>query len=154
MLSVWCEVCGLDLDMYTGLAELARSADGPVPTWFETWLEAERAAHMLRYWSPLIVTTLFQTADYRCAVVMAGGIDAERAEELTAATMERQNVLSRPDPPEVIAVLHELVLHPRMRGCPGTSRLPAVTGLLMSCIPTPYRRGTRQRRDPWCAVRR
>lgn len=93
VLSVWCEVCGLDLDMYTGLAELARSADGPVPTWFETWLEAERAAHMLRYWSPLIVTTLFQTADYRCAVVMAGGIDAERAEELTAATMERQNVL-------------------------------------------------------------
>lgn len=120
---------------------------------------------------------------------MAGGIDAERAEELTAATMERQNVLSRPDPPEVIAVLHELVLH-RLIGSPvvmadqlghlaeladrpnisvhvvpssvgahaGLSGDIALAsgdgGLLMSCIPTPYRRGTRQRRDPWCAVRR
>jgi hypothetical protein len=113
----WCEVCGLDADMFTGLADLARSADGPVPSWFETWLEAERAAVMLRYWSPIIVPALFETADYRRAVVMAGGIDPERAEELVRATRERQSVLNRAAPPEVIAVLHESVLH-RLIGSP------------------------------------
>jgi transcriptional regulator with XRE-family HTH domain len=32
------------------LARLARRADGPIPSWFESWLEAERAAHMPRLW--------------------------------------------------------------------------------------------------------
>jgi transcriptional regulator with XRE-family HTH domain len=113
----WCEACGLDSDMFAGLAELARSADGPVPSWFETWLEAERAAVMLRYWSPIIVPALFETPDYRRAVVMAGGIDPERADDLVHATMERQSVLSRADPPEIIAVLHESVLR-RLIGSP------------------------------------
>lgn len=117
MLAAWCEACGLDLDMYNGLAEPARSADGPVPSWFEDWLEAERTARVLRYWSLIIVPALFETADYRRAVVMAGGIDPERADELVTATMERQSVLSRADPPEVIAVLHELVLR-RLIGSP------------------------------------
>ncbi len=117
VLLAWCEVCHLDTDMYTGLAELARSADGPVPSWFEDWVEAERTAVMLRYWSPIIVPALFETADYRRAVVMAGGIDRERADELVTATMERQSVLSRADPPEVIALLHELVLR-RLIGSP------------------------------------
>jgi hypothetical protein len=57
------------------------------------------------------VPALFETAEYRRAVVMAGGIDEERADELVAATLERQSVLLRADPPEVVAVLHEVVLH-------------------------------------------
>jgi hypothetical protein len=85
-------------------------SDGPVPAWFEYWLERERTAHMLRYWSPIIVPALFETAEYRRAVVMAGGNDSERAEELVAASRERQSVLLRADPPEVVAVLHEMVL--------------------------------------------
>ncbi len=40
-----------------------------------------------------------------------GDNDPERADELVAATLERQSVLQRADPPEVIAVLHEMVLH-------------------------------------------
>jgi transcriptional regulator with XRE-family HTH domain len=47
------------------LATLARRADGPIPSWFESWLEAERAAHMLRLWSPLLVPGLLQTANDR-----------------------------------------------------------------------------------------
>ena len=65
---------------------------------------------MLRSWSPIIVPALFETAEYRRAVVMAGGNDPERAEELVAATADRQSVLLRADPPEVVAVLHEMVL--------------------------------------------
>ncbi len=117
VLAAWCEACGLDADLYAGLAGLARSAGAPVPIWFEDWLAAEKAATMLRIWSPLIVPTFFETAEYRRAVVMAGGNDPERADQLVAATMERQSVLQRADPPEVVAVLHETVLH-RLIGSP------------------------------------
>lgn len=117
VLAAWCEACGLDAGLYADFAELARSSDGPVPTWFESWLEAERDAHMLRYWSPIIVPAIFETAEYRRAVVMAGGIDPERADELVTATLERQRVLSRTDPPEVVSVIHESVLH-RLIGSP------------------------------------
>lgn len=110
VLAAWCEACGLDARLFADIAELARSSDGPVPTWFEGWLEAEGAAHMLRYWSPIIVPAIFETAEYRRAVIMAGGSDPERADELVKATLERQRVLSRPDPPEVVSVLRESVL--------------------------------------------
>jgi hypothetical protein len=66
----------------------------------------QREAHMLRYWSPIIVPAIFETAEYRRAVIMAGGSDPERADELVAATLERQRVLSRTAPPEVVALLH------------------------------------------------
>jgi transcriptional regulator with XRE-family HTH domain len=111
VLAAWCEACGLDAELYADIAELARSSDGPIPTWFESWLEAELHAHILRYWSPLIVPAIFEIAEYRRAVIMADGNDDDRADELVTATLERQAVLSRPDPPEVIAVLRESVLH-------------------------------------------
>ena len=110
VLAAWCEACGLDARLFADIAELARSSDGPIPTWFEGWLEAEGAAHMLRYWSPIIVPAIFETAEYRHAVIMAGGSDPERADELVKATLDRQRVLSRPDPPEVVSVIRESVL--------------------------------------------
>jgi Domain of unknown function (DUF5753) len=73
-------------------------------------LERERTAHILRCWSPIILPALFETAEYRRAVVTAGGNDPERAEELVKATLDRQSVLNRVDPPEVVAVIHEDVL--------------------------------------------
>jgi len=117
--SGWATACNIDTEHYQRLAELARTSDGPVPAWFEYWLERERTAHMLRYWSPIIVPALFETAEYRRAVVMAGGNDLERADELVAATLERQSVLLHADPPEVVAVLHEMVLR-RLIGSPET----------------------------------
>ena len=110
MLTAWAKACSIDIEHYQRLAELARASDGPVPAWFEYWLERERTAHMLRCWSPIIVPALFEIPEYRRAVVMAGGIDPERADLLVAATLERQSVLQRSDPPEVVAVLHEVVL--------------------------------------------
>ena len=111
VLTAWAKACDIDTEHYQRLADLARTSDGPVPAWFEYWLERERTAHMLRYWSPIIVPALFETAEYRRAVVMAGGNDVERADELVAATLDRQSVLQRADPPEVVALLHEMVLH-------------------------------------------
>src|SRR5580698_813195 len=117
VLTAWAKACNVDTEHYQRLADLARTSDGPVPAWFEYWLERERTAHMLRYWSPIIVPALFETAEYRRAVVMAGGNDPERAEELVAATLDRQSVLQRTEPPELVAVLHEMVLR-RLIGLP------------------------------------
>lgn len=119
VLTAWCEACGLDLELYSRLAMLARSGDGPVPTWFEDWLEAERTATMLRIWSPLLIPGLFQTADYARAVFLAGQTDTsdETIDALTAARLERQEILDRADPPETVAVLDESVLD-RLIGTP------------------------------------
>ena len=55
VLTAWAPACDLDTEHYQRLADLARTSDGPVPTWFEYWLERERTAHMLRVCSPVIM---------------------------------------------------------------------------------------------------
>jgi hypothetical protein len=111
VLAAWCEACGLDADLFADLAELARSGDGPVPTWFESWLEAEREALTLRLWSPLVVPGLLQTAEYARALFVAAGADSDTADEMAMARLERQAILDNPRPPHVVVVLDESVLH-------------------------------------------
>jgi transcriptional regulator with XRE-family HTH domain len=99
------------------LAKLARRADGPIPSWFESWLEAERATHMLRLWSPVLVPGLLQTAGYARALFLATGLDEDSAEEHVAVRLGRQAILERPRPPLVVVVLDESVLR-RLIGSP------------------------------------
>ena len=117
----------LDAELFPGgpagfvgrLANLARRADGPIPAWFEDWLEAEREAVTLRYWQPIIVPGLFQTAEYARALLLAGQTDTsdEAIGALVAARIARRAIFDRPDPPDVVAVLDEAVLH-RLIGSP------------------------------------
>jgi len=111
VLAAWCEACQLDPDMFGRLAVLARRAYGAVPTWFEGWLEAEREAHTLWVWSPLLVPGLLQKADYARALFLAAEFTDDEANELTDARLQRQAILDRPDPPQVTFVLDETVLH-------------------------------------------
>jgi transcriptional regulator with XRE-family HTH domain len=117
VLSAWCEACQLDERLFGRLAVLAKRADGPVPTWFEDWLEAEREAHTLRIWSPTLVPGLLQTAEYARALFVAAGVDEDVAEEMVTARLERQAILDRPVPPHAVVVLDETVLH-RLIGSP------------------------------------
>jgi hypothetical protein len=112
VLEAWSAACGFDPELFGRLAALARSADGPVPTWFEDWLSAEREALTLRIWQPIIVPGLLQTADYARALFLSGQTDTsdEFIEALVAARLERQSILSRPSPPDVLVVLDESVL--------------------------------------------
>ena len=80
------------------LAKLARLADGPIPSWFGSWLEAEREAHMLRLWSPVLVPGLLQTAGYARALFVAAGLDEEAAQEHVSVRLGRQVILERPYP--------------------------------------------------------
>lgn len=108
-----CDACQLDEGLFSRLAKLARSADGPIPTWFETWLGAEREALTLRYWQPIIVPGLFQTADYARALFLATQTDIsdEAIEALVTARLARQVIFDRPEPPDVVVVLDEAVFH-------------------------------------------
>jgi transcriptional regulator with XRE-family HTH domain len=102
VMAAWCEACQLDPELFGRMA---------VPTWFAGWLEAEREAHTLRVWSPLLVPGLVQIAGYARALFLAAGFSDDQASELTDARLERQAVLEQPDPPQVIVVLDETVLH-------------------------------------------
>jgi transcriptional regulator with XRE-family HTH domain len=117
VLAAWCQACHLDDELFGRLAVLARRADGPVPTWFEDWLRAEGEAHTLRFWQPLIIPGLLQTAEYARALFLAAGADDTKADELVAVRLERQSILDRAEPPHVVAVLDESVLH-RLIGSP------------------------------------
>ena len=119
VLTAWCAATGLDAEHYGRLATLARRADGAVPTWFEGWLEAEREAHTLRVWSPLLVPGLLQTAGYARALFLAAQFTEDEANELTDARLGRQAISERPAPPQLTFVLDETVLR-RQIGSPVT----------------------------------
>jgi transcriptional regulator with XRE-family HTH domain len=119
VLAAWCEACDLDYEHFTRMATLARRADGPIPRWFETWLAAETQAAILRYWSPIIVPALFHTAAYARALLLAAQTDTsgEAIGALVEAKLDRATILDRADPPEVVALIDELVLR-RVVGSP------------------------------------
>jgi transcriptional regulator with XRE-family HTH domain len=117
VLAAWCEACRLDGDLLARLAALARRADGPVPSWFESWLEAEGEAHMLRLWSPVLVPGLLQTAGYARALFLATGLSEDAAGEHVLVRLGRQAIFDRAVPPHVVVVLDESVLH-RLIGSP------------------------------------
>jgi transcriptional regulator with XRE-family HTH domain len=99
--------------LFARAARLARRHDGPVPAWFEDWLEAEQEALTLRYWQPIIIPGLFQTADYARALLLAAQTDTsdEAIDALVNARLARRAIFDKPDPPDVVVVLDEAVLH-------------------------------------------
>jgi transcriptional regulator with XRE-family HTH domain len=119
VVAAWCEACQLDEDLFARLAVLARRADGPVPTWFEDWLQAEGEAQSLRMWSPTLIPGLLQTAEYARALFLAMQTDTsdDSINGLVAARLERQATLDQADPPDVVALLDESLLH-RLIGSP------------------------------------
>jgi hypothetical protein len=74
---------------------------------------------MLKYWSPIIMPALFHTAGYARALLLAAQTDTsdDTIEALVTAKLERAAILERADPPEVVAVIDELVLS-RLIGSP------------------------------------
>jgi transcriptional regulator with XRE-family HTH domain len=86
---------------------------GPYPPWFLDWLKIEREATALRWWEPILIPGLLQTADYARALFRAwqrAGSD-EQVEDLVAGRLQRQAILDRADPPELWVLLDEAALH-------------------------------------------
>ena len=83
-----------------------------LPGWFENYLGLEAAAATIRSFEVQFVNGLFQTADYARAVTGLGRKTApdDEIERWVKLRLQRQELLSRPDPPNVWSVMDETVL--------------------------------------------
>lgn len=115
-----------DADRATAVA-LAQQANTPnwwrnygdvVPSWFEPYLGMEQAARLIRCFDIQFVPSLLQTRDYARAVIRLGLAAAAQAEvsPRLVLRMRRQEILHRPDPPQLWAVIDESVLRRSIGG--------------------------------------
>jgi transcriptional regulator with XRE-family HTH domain len=116
MLRLWCDLCHVDHELYEGLARLARAAEAsPVPPWFENFAAAQRLAHTVRTWHPVVLPGPIQTPDYARSLFLAMGLDDDRVEELVAARLDLQQIFTRPKHPvTLLAVIDEAALRRRV----------------------------------------
>lgn len=83
-----------------------------LPSWFEAYVGLEEAATQVRAYEMQFVPGLMQTGDYARAVVLLGHPNASEREidRRVGLRLARQVILTRPDPPNIWAVLDEAVL--------------------------------------------
>jgi transcriptional regulator with XRE-family HTH domain len=85
-----------------------------LPSWFETYVGLETGASLIRTCQLQFVPELLQTEDYARAVIgmdrTTEPADAEEVERRVSLRMTRQQVLARPEPPRLWAVLGEAAL--------------------------------------------
>jgi transcriptional regulator with XRE-family HTH domain len=110
-----------DQDVRDRLLFLAREASAQgwwhqytdvMPDWFERYIGLERAATHIRGYQVQFVHGLLQTPDYARAVIRIANHHAGAAEidRRVSLRMERQRLLTEPDPPKLWAVLDEAAL--------------------------------------------
>jgi len=89
-----------------------RLRDVPFPASFRPFVPHEAEATSLRSYENSLIPGLFQTEDYARAVLSTRPNTAEdEIEELVAARMQRQDVLSREEPPLIWSLVDEAALH-------------------------------------------
>ena len=110
-----------DGDERDRLLALAQAANAPgwwhrysdvLPAWFQPYIGLESAASMIRNYEVQFIPGLLQTRDYARAVVQLGHAraGAESVERRVDLRMTRQQVLHRPDAPQLWAVVDEAAL--------------------------------------------
>jgi hypothetical protein len=103
------------------LLGLARDANEPgwwhrygdiLPQWFQSYLGLEAAASLIRTYEVQFVPGLLQSRDYARAVVLLGHRSAspDEVERRVNLRMARQQLLTRPDAPQLWAVVDEAAL--------------------------------------------
>ncbi|MCZ7423228.1 MULTISPECIES: helix-turn-helix transcriptional regulator [unclassified Micromonospora] len=103
------------------LLKLARDANNPgwwhrygdvLPSWFQSYLGLEAAAALIRSYEVQFVPGLLQTREYARAVVLLGHGTAgpEEIDRRVDLRMRRQELLARPRPPRLWAVVDEAAL--------------------------------------------
>lgn len=146
-----------DADEREALSNLARQANRPgwwhkysniLPSWFEPYVGLEGAATHIRTYEVQFVPGLLQTKDYTRAVMVVGqpGASAEEIDHRISLRMNRQRLLTRPDPPRLWAVIDEAALR-RAIGGPDVIRAQLQHLITMTKLPNvtiqvmPFRSG-------------
>jgi transcriptional regulator with XRE-family HTH domain len=90
----------------------SRKWEGNYPAWFKDWVDAEEGARVIRWWEPLLIPGLLQTADYARELFRAWQIfeDSDRVERDVSLRLDRQAIFDRSNPPTLLAVIDETVL--------------------------------------------
>jgi hypothetical protein len=115
------ELYGVGGEERDQLVALARQANNPgwwhpfadlLAPWFQSYLGLEEAASLIRTYEVQFVPGLLQTADYARAVIKLGhkGASEEEIDRRIELRRARQQVLGRPKPPHLWAVIDEAVL--------------------------------------------
>ncbi len=113
------EATSIDLDTYfttpatfhTMWTEIRRTGRCPeLPPGFSGFIELEAKATIMYIFENMVITGLFQTPAYAYEVLKAGR-KPEVIERLVATRIERQQILTRDDPPEIVFILDETVMH-------------------------------------------
>jgi transcriptional regulator with XRE-family HTH domain len=91
-------------------AEHVKKNGGSFPKFFIDWVDEEQAAMALFYWAPMLVPGILQTEKYARALLEVEPDNEESLEARLSGRMQRQQILSRPKPPMVTALLDESVL--------------------------------------------
>ena len=96
---------------------LARATRAGEPTWFREWRVYEHDAVSLWYFEISVIPGLLQTEAYARAVLGSGGLlSPDAVEQRVGARLNRQGVLHRENPPQVIVVVDEAVLRRAVGG--------------------------------------
>ncbi|MET9959032.1 helix-turn-helix transcriptional regulator [Streptomyces sp. NPDC006326] len=83
-----------------------------LPTWFQAYAEMEARASFISTFQAQLVYGLLQTEEYARALLRVEY--PARVDEMVAAHMERQRILARENPPVMLVVLDEALLHRRV----------------------------------------
>jgi hypothetical protein len=108
-----------------------RSYSDVTPNWFHRYLGLEATATLIRTYEVQFVPGLLQTEEYAQGVVRLGYGSGDEVARRVRLRLERQQLLSRPDPPKLWAVVDEAALR-RPVGGPRVMRdqLEALIGIV------------------------
>ncbi|WP_200208183.1 helix-turn-helix domain-containing protein [Micromonospora coerulea] len=121
--------------LLTSLLKLAER-DGQ-PNWLRPWLEAERQAQQMRCYQPTLIPGLLQTENYARAVIRsADTLSEDEVEQRLSVRLDRQCILSQPNPPQFVAVIEEAVLRRADEGFKGI--MAEQTTHLLECAGRPH----------------
>lgn len=110
----------VDADERAMLLAMAEHANAPgwwqayseaVPAWFEPYLGLEQAAEIIRTYQVQFIPDLLQTPNYAYATLLIGSDDSPvLTGQRVSLRMRRQQILHRPSPPRLWAVIDEAAL--------------------------------------------
>jgi transcriptional regulator with XRE-family HTH domain len=114
------ELYGVNEDERATLLAMAGHANTPgwwqaysvIPAWFAPYLGLEQAAEIIRTYEVQFIPGLLQTPDYARAVLRigAGETDDRGTDQQVSVRIRRQQILRRPSPPRLWAVIDEAAL--------------------------------------------